>query len=75
LDVLVALSDELSKMDNNVEHVTRKIANQLFDLLENEANKNDALTVNNSEKMFNKFFLNFTVISCNRILPDILSMG
>lgn len=52
------LSDELHKYDSFVENVTRKIANQLFDVLESGESKEksdvptnpyDNLTVNNSK--------------------------
>jgi len=52
LDSLMSLSDELNKVDTHVENITKKIANQLFDLLDtskdNTSNKYDSLTVNNS---------------------------
>jgi len=48
LDGLMALSDDLVKMDAYVENVTRKIASQLFDLLDPKADKNESLTVNNN---------------------------
>lgn len=52
LDSLMALSDELHKVDNQVENIVKKIANQLFDLLDTNkdvnTNKYDSLTVNNS---------------------------
>jgi V-type H+-transporting ATPase subunit C len=49
LDSLMALSDELSKYDIYIENVTKKIANQLFDLIEKETtNFNENLTVNNT---------------------------
>jgi len=49
LDSLMALSDELHKMDVTVENVTRKIANQLFDVLEtNQTNSAESLTVSNN---------------------------
>jgi len=49
LDSLMALNDELYKIDLIVEHTTRKIANQLFDVL--DANQNsgiESLTVSNN---------------------------
>jgi len=52
LDSLMSLSDELHKVDNQVENIVKKIANQLFDLLDTNkdanTNKYDSLTVNNS---------------------------
>jgi len=49
LDSLMSLSDDLYKIDIYVENVTRKIANQLFDILpEKEENKYQSLTVNNN---------------------------
>jgi len=50
LDTLMTLSDELHKVDNLVENVTRKIAQQLMDLLDsgNKNEKMEALAVNNS---------------------------
>jgi len=52
LDTLMALSDELNKIDGVVENTTRKIAQQLMDLMEIGKDKNDkveALLVNNNE--------------------------
>jgi len=49
LDSLMSLNDELYKIDLVVEHTTRKIANQLFDVL--DANQNsgiESLTVSNN---------------------------
>eukprot|EP01118_Nematostelium_gracile_P013599 TRINITY_DN515_c0_g1_i1.p1 TRINITY_DN515_c0_g1~~TRINITY_DN515_c0_g1_i1.p1 ORF type:complete len:380 (-),score=95.34 TRINITY_DN515_c0_g1_i1:38-1177(-) len=50
LDSLMALSDELNRVDMNVEATTRKIANQLLDVLDNNqgVNKYDSLTVSNN---------------------------
>jgi V-type H+-transporting ATPase subunit C len=47
LDSLMALSDELNKVDTYVEIATRKIATQLFDLLDTK-DKYEALSVNNN---------------------------
>jgi hypothetical protein len=51
LDSLMALSDDLSKVDSYVENVTRKIATQLFDLLDTK-DKYDSLSVNNSKYQY-----------------------
>jgi len=50
LDSQMALSDTLEKTDNALEAVVKKIANQLFDILELKSgeNKYDHLTVNNN---------------------------
>jgi len=50
LDSLMALSDELHKVDTTVESVTRKIANQLFDVVDDPSNQNksDTLAVSNN---------------------------
>lgn len=48
LDSLLALSDDLVKMDNYVENIMRKIATQLFDVLDAKADKAESLTVNNN---------------------------
>jgi len=48
LDSLMSLSDDLVKMDSHVENVTRKIAAQLFDILEPKADKYESLSVNNN---------------------------
>jgi len=49
LDSLMALSDELNKIDLTVEHTTRKIANQLFDVLDqNQSASFESLTVSNN---------------------------
>jgi V-type H+-transporting ATPase subunit C len=50
LDSLMALSDDLNRVDLLVEATTRKIANQLLDALENNqgVNKYDSLTVSNN---------------------------
>jgi len=48
LDSLMALSDDLGKIDAFVESVTRKIANQLHDVIESKTEKFDSLTVNNN---------------------------
>lgn len=48
LDILMSLSDELGKSDTYAELVTRKIANQLNDVLESKSEKAETLTINNS---------------------------
>jgi len=48
LNSLMSLSDDLVKVDAQVENVTRKIASQLFDLLEAKADKYESLSVNNN---------------------------
>jgi len=50
LDSLMALSDELNKIDISVENTTRKIANQLFDILDptQSSSKFESLTVSNN---------------------------
>jgi len=49
LDSLMQLSDDLHKVDTFVENSTRKVANQLFDLLEpSQTSKFDSLTVSNN---------------------------
>jgi len=54
----MALSDELHKVDLTVENVTRKIANQLFDILDpTSGNTYDSLTVaNNNVDIYITFF-------------------
>jgi len=54
----MALSDELHKIDMTVENVTRKIANQLFDILDpTSGNTYDSLTVaNNNVDIYITFF-------------------
>jgi hypothetical protein len=44
----MALSDDLVKTDGQIENVTKKIAGQLYDLLDAKENKAESLTVNNS---------------------------
>jgi len=58
LDSLMALSDELNKVDISVENTTRKIANQLFDVLEpTQSSKYESLTAsNNNVDIFLTFF-------------------
>jgi len=59
LDTLMALSDDLHKVDTIVESTTRKIAQQLMDLVENgtKAEKQEALTVNqNNVETYLTFF-------------------
>lgn len=46
LDALMSLSDELVKYDSYVENVTKKIANQLLSLCDNEQQAQGALLVN-----------------------------
>lgn len=48
LDTLMTLSDDLHKVDTLVENATRKIAYQLYDLLDAKDQKSEALSVNNS---------------------------
>jgi V-type H+-transporting ATPase subunit C len=48
LDSLMALSDDLGKIDAYVENVTRKIATQLYEVIESKTEKFDSLTVNNN---------------------------
>jgi len=57
LDSLVALSDDLGRVDTYVETVTRKIAQQLFEVLDNPADRNEVLTVgqNNYENNIRYF--------------------
>lgn len=45
----MALSDDLGKIDAHVENITRKIANQLYEVIESKTEKFDSLTVNNSK--------------------------
>jgi len=59
LDSLMALSDELNKVDLTVENTTRKIANQLFDVLDPNqgSSKYESLTVaNNNIDTYLTFF-------------------
>jgi len=59
LDTLMALSDELLKVDTFVENITRKIAYQLIDLLDTgiKSEKMEALTVdNNNVETYLNFF-------------------
>jgi len=46
LDALMSLSDELVKYDSYVENVTKKIANQLLSLCDNDTQAQSALAVN-----------------------------
>jgi len=57
LDSLMALSDDLGKVDVYVEGVCRKIAQQLFEVLDNPADKTETLTVgqNNYENYIRYF--------------------
>jgi len=48
LDSLMSLSDDLGKIDAFVENITRKIANQLHEVIESKTEKFDSLTVNNN---------------------------
>lgn len=48
LDTLMNLSDELQKVDMFVEGVTKKIANQLSEVLDAKPEGNESLTVNNN---------------------------
>lgn len=49
LDSLMSLSDDLAKIDSHVENVTRKIANQLIDLLDGDKKDfYEYLSVNNN---------------------------
>jgi len=57
LDSLLSLSDELNKIDIIVENTTRKIANQLFDILDPNQSKLESLTVaNNNVDTYLTFF-------------------
>jgi V-type H+-transporting ATPase subunit C len=59
LDSLMALSDELHKVDLAVENTTRKVANQLFDILDpnQSTTKYESLTVaNNNVDTYLTFF-------------------
>ena len=49
----MALSDDLVKTDGQIENVTKKIAGQLYDLLDAKENKTESLTVNNSTFLLN----------------------
>jgi len=48
LDSLMSLSDDLNKIDVYVESVTKKIAAQLFEVVESKTDKYENLTVNNN---------------------------
>lgn len=48
LDALMSLSDDLVKNDSYVEAITKKIANQLYSLCENENQSQNILTVNSA---------------------------
>jgi len=48
LDTLMTLSDDLHKVDTMVENATRKIAYQLYDLVDAKDQKSEALSVNNN---------------------------
>lgn len=50
LDSLMSLSDDLNKIDVYVESVTKKIAAQLFEVVESKTDKYENLTVNNSNE-------------------------
>lgn len=60
LNSLMTLSDDLNKIDALAENVTKKIASQLFDLLDNDSHKGDkyeSLAVNNTSiDNYLKFF-------------------
>jgi len=77
LDTLMALSDELHKVDLSVETTTRKIAQQLIDLVDtgNKNEKTEALTVdNNSAETFLTFFRwNEAKYPANTPLKDLVS--
>jgi V-type H+-transporting ATPase subunit C len=48
LDSLMALNDELGKIDIYVESATKKIATQLFEVIDTKSEKIEVLTVNNN---------------------------
>lgn len=54
LDSLMALNDELGKIDIYVESATKKIATQLFEVIDTKSEKIEVLTVNNSNASFLK---------------------
>jgi V-type H+-transporting ATPase subunit C len=49
LDSLMALSDDLAKIDTFVENTTKKIVRQLVEISDKRPDKNDVLTVNGSK--------------------------
>jgi V-type H+-transporting ATPase subunit C len=49
LDSLMALSDDLAKIDLFVENTTKKIVRQLVEISDKRPDKNDVLTVNGSK--------------------------
>lgn len=55
LDSLMALSDDLAKIDLFVETTTKKIVRQLVDISDKRPEKNDVLAVNGS--MFNHYYI------------------
>jgi len=56
LDMLMQLSDDLNKVDNYVEQVTRKIAKQLFEVMENKPEKfNIPIIDTNADEYVTKF--------------------
>lgn len=60
LDQLVGLSDDLGKLDGFVEQVTRKVAQYLGEVLEDQRDKlHENLMANNS--MFFYTFISFTL--------------
>ncbi len=60
LDSLMALSDDLQRIDLFVENTTKKIVRQLMDIVEKKPEKNESLTVNGSMHFI---FLSFFQIS------------
>jgi V-type H+-transporting ATPase subunit C len=67
LDSLMALSDDLVKIDSHVENIVRKISGQLFDVLEAKADKYESLSVNNS-MYFSTICSNFRKITLTHTL-------
>jgi len=49
LDSLMALSDDLAKIDLFVENTTKKIVRQLMEIMDKKPEKNETLTVNGSD--------------------------
>lgn len=61
LDSLMALSDDLAKIDIFVESTTKKIVRQLVEISDKRPDKNDVLTVNGS--------------MCERVYEGIIQTG
>ncbi|KAA3677459.1 V-type H+-transporting ATPase subunit C [Paragonimus westermani] len=72
LDVLVGLSDELAKLDAYGESITKKLAQYMADVLEEQRHKlEDNLTINGCKHLFLPSYL----LSKPRDIPYQISMG